>query len=145
MFSLFRRGWWPGPAPDISPNRKMCSDCVYHSSALAGWQWDRCHHPKADMGSVVRNDQDAKCCDIRDSELQCGKSAKWFTKRPDGAREHCCRCGAESVEITPVSPDRLRHHCHACGDDRQFEFKTRGDYFYMEPVSEPKTNETAPG
>lgn len=84
MFKLFRGGYWPGPKPDISPDRKMCSDCLYSSAAHAGWQWDRCRHPKADYGSVVRNER-PKCHDMRLSSDQCGKSAKWFTPIPDDA------------------------------------------------------------
>lgn len=76
---LFRSGWWPGLKPDISPKRVMCSDCAFHSAAMAGWQWDRCHHPDADLGSIVRNDQLPTCYDMRQSKAQCGASAKWFS------------------------------------------------------------------
>lgn len=78
---LFRTGWWPGPAPTIAKDRVMCSDCKYHRSAMAGWQWDRCEHPDADMGGIVRNNETPKCCDMRNSSSQCGISARWFAKR----------------------------------------------------------------
>lgn len=74
---LFRRDWWPGLPPTID-KRVMCSDCKFHSSAPAGWQYDRCKHPDADYGSYVRNSEPALCHDMRLSDAQCGKSAKWF-------------------------------------------------------------------
>lgn len=83
MMELFRMGWWPGPAPDISKDRIMCSDCRYHHPAFAGWQWDRCHHPSADMGSIIRNDETALCCDMRNSSAQCGLRARWFEAKKE--------------------------------------------------------------
>lgn len=82
--SLFRSGWWPGRKPTIEKGRIMCSDCDFHSSAMAGWQWDRCHHPDADYGSIVRNDQPLTCADCRLSESQCGEQAKWYKPRNAG-------------------------------------------------------------
>lgn len=93
LFKVFRRGWWPGPPPNISPDRLMCSDCVYHRAALAGWQWDRCRHPKADLGSVVRNDQLPTCADVRDSSDQCGPKGKWFTARADQSHQNAALKG----------------------------------------------------
>lgn len=84
---LFRRDWWPGLAPTIDKGRVMCSACIYHSSAKAGWQWDRCEHPDADLGSVVRNDETPKCADMRQSDAQCGPRARWF--EPSAKRENC--------------------------------------------------------
>ena len=78
LFKVFRSGYWPGIEPTIATDRIMCSDCKYHSSALAGWQYDRCSHPKADYGSVVRNDQKPVCWEVRYSTSQCGERAKWF-------------------------------------------------------------------
>lgn len=78
---LFRSSWWPGPGPNISKERVMCDKCQFHSAAMAGWQWDRCSHPDADYGSVVRNDQQAKCYDMRMSNDQCGEIGKWFTPK----------------------------------------------------------------
>ena len=80
MTGIFRIGYWPGPPPQIG-KRVMCSDCRYSSYAEAGWQWDRCHHPKADLGCIVRNDQVPKCYEIRNSSAQCGIKAKWFEPR----------------------------------------------------------------
>jgi len=48
---------------------------------MAGWQYDRCGHPDADYGSVVRNDQKITCADCRNSEGQCGRLAKWFAAK----------------------------------------------------------------
>lgn len=79
---IVRSGYWPGIKPIIEPDRKMCSDCKYHYAASAGWQFDRCSHPKADLGSVVRNDQHPTCADVRLSSSQCGKSAVWHEKKP---------------------------------------------------------------
>lgn len=81
---LFRSSYWPGHPPDITKARIMCSDCRYHSSAMAGWTYDRCHHPDADYGSIVRNDERLTCHDARYSEAQCGLEAKWF-KAKDAA------------------------------------------------------------
>ena len=81
---IFRRDFWPGLPPTIKKDRVMCDQCAHHTGAVAGWQWDRCHHPLADMGSVVRNDQKAKCCDMRYSSDQCGESGKWFTPKSSG-------------------------------------------------------------
>lgn len=81
---LSRIDWWPGPAPSITKGRVMCSDCRFHRPAPAGWQYDRCENPKADMGSVVRNDQTPKCCDMRDSSSQCGIVAHWFEPKTQG-------------------------------------------------------------
>jgi hypothetical protein len=78
---LFREGWWPGLPPTINPKRIMCSDCKFHRSAMAGWQWDRCENPKADLGSVVRNDQVPTCWSMRESADQCGPDAKWFERK----------------------------------------------------------------
>lgn len=75
---LYRSGWWPGHKATIQKDRVMCSDCKHHTSAVAGWQYDRCRHPSADYGSIVRNDQAATCHDMRNSESQCGFAAKWF-------------------------------------------------------------------
>lgn len=83
---LVRSEDWPGVPPTIEKGRKMCSDCYYSSPAPAGWQYDRCNHPDADYGSIVRNDQQAKCCDMRDSESQCGRKAKWFKAAKDQPR-----------------------------------------------------------
>ncbi len=78
MLGLFRRDWWPGPPPTIAKDRLMCKDCKYHGGpAMAGWQWDRCHHPEADYGSVVRNETPT-CADMRDSSAQCGSHGRWF-------------------------------------------------------------------
>lgn len=81
MIDLFRRGWWPGVPPNVKKDRIMCSDCVYHHPAMAGWQWDRCYHPEADYGSVVRNDQNATCADARESTNQCEPDGKWFKRK----------------------------------------------------------------
>lgn len=78
MLGLFRSDYWPGLGPTIEKGRKMCSDCKFHDPAPAGWTYDRCDHPDADYGSLVRNDQRAKCWDMRASRSQCGKSARWF-------------------------------------------------------------------
>ena len=78
---LVRDEWWPGLPPTIDKNRVMCSDCKFHRSAPAGWQWDRCDNPKADLGSVVRNDQVPTCADMRNSTDQCGPTAKWFVRK----------------------------------------------------------------
>lgn len=76
------RAWpWPGLPPDITPGRVMCNTCVYHSAAPAGWKHDRCHHPVADLGSVVRNDQLARCWEIRLSTNQCGPTGAWHTPK----------------------------------------------------------------
>lgn len=79
VVELFRTEWWPGVAPTIKKNRIMCSACKYHSSAPAGWQWDRCSHPEADFGGVVRNEGRTTCADIRNSSAQCGVAGKWFS------------------------------------------------------------------
>lgn len=68
----------PNRSPESKSKRVMCSDCRYHSAAMAGWQWDRCSHPDADLGNIVRNDQKPTCEDIRNSWGQCGITAKWF-------------------------------------------------------------------
>lgn len=81
IFNLFRSNDWPGLPPTIEKGRVMCSDCKYHSAAVAGWQYDRCTHPEADYGSVVRNDQQLKCTDARYSIAQCGESGKWFVRK----------------------------------------------------------------
>ncbi len=78
--SLFRSGWWPG-LPPTQKKRVMCSDCKYHRAAMAGWQFDRCEHPDADMGSYVRNDQQPTCADVRLSSSQCGEAGRWFQLR----------------------------------------------------------------
>lgn len=79
--SIVRRDWWPGIGPTIEKGRVMCSDCKYHSAAHAGWQWDRCYHPDADYGGIVRNDQQPTCADVRESSSQCGRVAKWFVPK----------------------------------------------------------------
>lgn len=84
--SLFRSDWWPGPKPNIGKGRIMCTQCKFHRTAHAGWQWDRCLHPEADYGSVVRNDT-PKCYDMRMSSAQCGERGKWFVKRAPGDKE----------------------------------------------------------
>lgn len=81
FFNLFRSESWRGLPPTIEKSRIMCSDCKYHRAAMAGWQYDRCEHPDADYGSVVRNDQSLRCADARSSSAQCGRSGKWFVKR----------------------------------------------------------------
>jgi hypothetical protein len=78
--AIIRHGYWPGIGPTIAKDRVMCSDCKFHSAALAGWQWDRCRNPKADYGSIVRNDRAPTCWDIRDSTAQCGPRGEWFEK-----------------------------------------------------------------
>ena len=78
---LFRSGWWPGHGPTIDRNRIMCSDCRWHNAAPAGWQYDRCRNPKADLGSIVRNDQIPTCHNIRHSDAQCGLAAVWFAAK----------------------------------------------------------------
>lgn len=83
---LVRSDEWPGVPPTIEKSRKMCSDCYYSSAAEAGWQYDRCHHPDADYGSIVRNDETPRCCDMRFSESQCGRKAKWFKAAKDQPR-----------------------------------------------------------
>lgn len=83
--NLFRSDWWPGPLPNIFERRVMCWDCKYHKSAMAGWQWDRCEHPEADYGGVVRNETPT-CADMRNSEAQCGSSGKWFVPQNYGIR-----------------------------------------------------------
>ena len=145
---LSRQGWWPGPPPDISPDRKMCSACVYSSAAIAGWQWDRCHHPKADNGGVVRDDETPRCADMRNSNRQCGLSAVWFVKRPKGANVHCYRCGADAAALIKryAAPEGSmptvwvkhitniveRFHCHVCGGD----FETRGCELILGPLDQ---------
>lgn len=76
---VVRLGYWPGLPPDTTPGRVMCNTCVHHSAASAGWKWDRCYHPNADLGSVVRNDQRPTCWEIRLSEDQCGPTGAWHT------------------------------------------------------------------
>lgn len=78
---LVRDDYWPGHPPTIEKGRVMCSDCKYHSPAPAGWTYDRCDHPEADYGSIVRNDERAKCCDMRSSSAQCGAGGKWFVRK----------------------------------------------------------------
>lgn len=87
MWGIFRAGWWPGLPPTVEKGRTMCSDCRFHSAAGAGWQWDRCRHPEADFGSVVRNDQAPTCADVRLSSAQCGESARWFESRTETAQK----------------------------------------------------------
>lgn len=81
LSGIFRTDWWPGLKPTVTKDRVMCSGCKHHREALAGWQWDRCCHPEADYGSVVRNDQKPTCADVRLSPSQCGSAGIWFTEK----------------------------------------------------------------
>jgi hypothetical protein len=140
MFDVFRRDWWPGLKPDISPERKMCSDCIYHSAAMAGWQFDRCYNPDADLGSVVRNDQRPTCADIRNSEKQCGRSARWFKERPQGEFDRCMACHAYAALETRTNLGAIRLTCLVCEAVYESEPQQRGTYCRsygrIEPVSD---------
>lgn len=83
---LFRRGPWPGHPPTIEKGRVMCSDCRFHGAAMAGWTYDRCDHPDADLGSIVRNDQRPTCAEVRHSSAQCGYDARWFEAKKERGR-----------------------------------------------------------
>lgn len=81
--NLFRSSWrLREPPPNINKDRIMCSSCKFHTEAMAGRYYDRCHHPKADLGSIIRNDESPQCIDMRSSSAQCGQSAKWFEPSP---------------------------------------------------------------
>ena len=75
---------WSDSAPSTDPRRVMCSSCKYHDAAPAGWIFDRCHHPNADPGNVVRNDHLPMCRDVRSSTAQCGYRGKWFVQKESG-------------------------------------------------------------
>lgn len=76
--NLFRRNMPLGVKPNADKNRILCSNCVYHSSVVAGWTYDRCGHAEADNANLVRNEGKPTCWEIRLSESQCGETAKWF-------------------------------------------------------------------
>lgn len=109
--SLYRSGWWPG-LPPSAEKRAMCSDCIYHSAAPAGWQWDRCHHPSADFGGWVRNERPT-CADVRLSSAQCGKGAAWFKPKGSATPGGFVIEGGDQdprEQPCPKRPDGARHN-----------------------------------